>query len=235
MENRPHETDAHSFARKDFAVIGFGTSGLILTVVLFFVPGFVVSFTGRWHQFFYWIPFIMGTPIFSILIPVYSMWKMDEFGWGTSRETENKKQSPEEIALVSANAEETSLQIAESLEDEIPGDGRLLPETGPNGLAFSSRAMSPTPDAVALAALEYERAAARLARLTGEVPAVSFEDQGDYSTGADSVYGMEPAPPLPQLLASEYQQGQSEHDRQQLADAYERALARLASLPHTAH
>ncbi|KAI9003908.1 chitin synthase-domain-containing protein [Hyaloraphidium curvatum] len=54
-----------------FAIVGFGTSGLILTVVLFCVPAFVVSFTGRWHQFFYWIPFIMGTPIFSVLIPVY--------------------------------------------------------------------------------------------------------------------------------------------------------------------
>lgn len=74
----------------------------------------------------------MGTPIFSILIPVYSMWKMDEFGWGTSRATADKPNAGgDQIPLVTMGEEgEGQPRDSEETAHSIDSDAELQGQVG---------------------------------------------------------------------------------------------------------
>jgi len=86
----------------------------------------------------------MGTPIFSILIPVYSMWKMDEFGWGSSREVVEKAVNPDEIPLVEAGgADEHDAFTDESVDELVNhlGDWRAPMAAAAMAAAYPPEAM----------------------------------------------------------------------------------------------
>jgi cellulose synthase/poly-beta-1,6-N-acetylglucosamine synthase-like glycosyltransferase len=56
---------------------GMSTLSIVLTCIFLCIPLFVATFTGRWRQYFYWFTFFCGIPVFSIAIPVWSLWQLD--------------------------------------------------------------------------------------------------------------------------------------------------------------
>ncbi|ORX82891.1 hypothetical protein K493DRAFT_292160 [Basidiobolus meristosporus CBS 931.73] len=60
------------------------------TIVLFCLPGLIALMAGRKTQACWWFMFIFGLPLWAVVIPLYSLWKMDDFSWGSTRPTYSK-------------------------------------------------------------------------------------------------------------------------------------------------
>ncbi|KAK9761572.1 hypothetical protein K7432_013437 [Basidiobolus ranarum] len=63
---------------------------LAFTLVLFCLPGLIALMAGRKTQACWWLMFIAGLPLWAVVIPLYSLWKMDDFSWGSTRPTDAK-------------------------------------------------------------------------------------------------------------------------------------------------
>lgn len=73
----------------------FGFSTFNTCFVLAFtigIPLVLCIITGRGKMILYAIGFILWTPVYSCLIPLYSVWKMDDFGWGSTRAVEGDEE-----------------------------------------------------------------------------------------------------------------------------------------------
>jgi chitin synthase len=70
------------------------TTGFVLAFTIG-VPLVLTAITWRGKMIFYALAFIMWTPFYSVLIPLYSIWKMDDFGWGSTRSITTQKEEIE--------------------------------------------------------------------------------------------------------------------------------------------
>ena len=43
------------------------------------------------HLFWFFIYLVLGLPVFFFILPLYSMWNMDDLSWGTTRQVAEKK------------------------------------------------------------------------------------------------------------------------------------------------
>ncbi|ORX93162.1 hypothetical protein K493DRAFT_316151 [Basidiobolus meristosporus CBS 931.73] len=73
------------------AIYGFWTHltwlSLAFTLVLFCLPGLIAFMAGRYSQVGWWLVFLLGLPLWAVVVPLYSLWKMDDFSWGSTRPT----------------------------------------------------------------------------------------------------------------------------------------------------
>ncbi|KAK9761164.1 hypothetical protein K7432_014128 [Basidiobolus ranarum] len=73
------------------AIYGFTTSvswlSLSFTLFLFCLPALIALMAGRRTQVGWWFVFLFGLPLWAVVVPLYSLWKMDDFSWGSTRPT----------------------------------------------------------------------------------------------------------------------------------------------------
>ena len=46
------------------------------------------------HLFWFFVHLVLGLPVFFFILPLYSMWNVDDLKWGTTRQVANKKPTP---------------------------------------------------------------------------------------------------------------------------------------------
>jgi hypothetical protein len=105
-------------------------------------------FRARWDYMVWFIIYlILGIPVFYLILPTYSFFHMDDFGWGLTREVAPNTSDPEtkEIPTGDADADE----LVKIKEDE--DDPKFLDTSGltsRTGISLSTDVEgSPTPDA----------------------------------------------------------------------------------------
>ena len=72
-----------------FLGISTFNTGFILVFTIG-VPLILTVIAWRAKMILYALAFIAWTPVYSCLIPLYSVWKMDDFGWGSTRSITKK-------------------------------------------------------------------------------------------------------------------------------------------------
>ncbi|KAK9728511.1 hypothetical protein K7432_000992 [Basidiobolus ranarum] len=83
------------------AIYGFWTNltwlSLTFTLILFCLPGLIAILAGRYSQVGWWVVFLAGLPLWAVVVPLYSLWKMDDFSWGSTRPTNAPPEEKEEV------------------------------------------------------------------------------------------------------------------------------------------
>lgn len=62
--------------------------GLIQTVLFICIPMLMCIILGKWGMLGYALIFMLVLPIFSIIIPLYSIYYSDDVSWGSTRKVE---------------------------------------------------------------------------------------------------------------------------------------------------
>ena len=70
-------------------VIGEGqavpTWSIIMLAAVYGLQALVFLFRRKWDMIGWMVFYLLATPVFSFLLPLYSFWKMDDFSWGATR------------------------------------------------------------------------------------------------------------------------------------------------------
>lgn len=64
---------------------GIPTLSLIMIAAIYGVQALVFIMRRKWDMVGWMIFYILALPAFSLLLPLYSFWKMDNFSWGQTR------------------------------------------------------------------------------------------------------------------------------------------------------
>lgn len=78
---------------------GLSTVTIVLYGVLFGAQVLIFLIRSRFDYIVWFLIYlILGTPIFYILLPIYSFWHMDDFSWGTTRQVRAGRRKPRPAA-----------------------------------------------------------------------------------------------------------------------------------------
>lgn len=69
-------------------IYGISSIVLIQTLLFLLTPTILCIILGKLEMILYSIPFILLQPIYGIIIPIYSFFKVDNLSWGSTRQTE---------------------------------------------------------------------------------------------------------------------------------------------------
>ncbi|KAJ3359748.1 hypothetical protein GGF31_003761 [Allomyces arbusculus] len=58
---------------------------LAITLAVFMLPCLLALMCAEFWMMLWWVPFTLMLPIFSVYIPLYSIWRMDDIKWGKTR------------------------------------------------------------------------------------------------------------------------------------------------------
>ena len=53
--------------------------------VIYGLQALVFIFRAKWDMIAWMIFYILALPMFTLFLPLYSFWKMDDFSWGQTR------------------------------------------------------------------------------------------------------------------------------------------------------
>ena len=71
------------------------TLSIVLIAAVYGLQALVFVLRRKWDMIGWMIFYILAIPVFSFFLPLYSFWRMDDFGWGNTRlvigEGNNKK------------------------------------------------------------------------------------------------------------------------------------------------
>jgi chitin synthase len=68
-------------------------AGLIQTVLFVSIPMLMCILLGKWRMLGYALIFMLVLPIFSIIIPLYSIYYSDDVSWGSTRKVEEMRET----------------------------------------------------------------------------------------------------------------------------------------------
>ncbi|KAI9088035.1 chitin synthase-domain-containing protein [Phlyctochytrium arcticum] len=85
---------------------------MVTSFVLLSVGLVITIATLHFEQLFWYIPFVLCFPIFSIVIPIWSCWRLDDFTWGTTRKTAADAETLSILSSRSSFASRSSLASA---------------------------------------------------------------------------------------------------------------------------
>lgn len=60
-------------------------TSIILLVAVYGLQAFIFILRRKWEMIGWMIFYLLGLPIFSLAVPLYSFWHMDDFSWGNTR------------------------------------------------------------------------------------------------------------------------------------------------------
>lgn len=61
------------------------TTSIVLLCSIYGLQAFIFIFRRKWEMVGWMFFYIMSIPIFSLAVPIYSFWHMDDFSWGNTR------------------------------------------------------------------------------------------------------------------------------------------------------
>ena len=61
------------------------TWSIIMLAAIYGLQALIFLFRRKWDMIGWMVFYILAIPVFSLLLPLYSFWKMDDFSWGATR------------------------------------------------------------------------------------------------------------------------------------------------------
>lgn len=58
---------------------------IILIAAVYGIQALVFILRRKWDMIGWMVFYILAIPVFSLLLPLYSFWRMDDFSWGQTR------------------------------------------------------------------------------------------------------------------------------------------------------
>ncbi|CAK4032150.1 glycosyltransferase family 2 [Lecanosticta acicola] len=117
---------------------GTGQFPLISIVMLAAVYGLqaiIFIIKRQWQHIGWMIIYIMALPIWSLILPVYSFWKQDDFSWGNTRIVIGEKGDQKLVAIDEEGFDPRSIPLQRwddyALTNNLPGRRGVYPEKDP--------------------------------------------------------------------------------------------------------
>ena len=61
------------------------TLSIVLIAAVYGLQAFVFILRRKWDMIGWMVFYILAIPVFSLFLPLYSFWRMDDFSWGQTR------------------------------------------------------------------------------------------------------------------------------------------------------
>ncbi|KNC95895.1 uncharacterized protein SPPG_08656 [Spizellomyces punctatus DAOM BR117] len=158
---------------------------MVTSFVLLSVGLIITIATLHFEQLFWYIPFVLCFPIFSIVIPLWSCWRLDDFTWGTTRKT---AQEADTISILSSRSSFASRSSIASAARSSRG-------------SFSQSGPSPSSSRSSLATLNANSSKSSInSTLIGPPPSLPASPHRNKSSSSLSTDDRYPSPPATAVL-----------------------------------